>query len=294
MTAQPETRVMRLRYAATCHCGTAVDAGERGAYSRSTRTVTCLPCHEASGQDALSSPPAVPTEDLQTPQVPALDVGTAGAAALKEYERRKAKDEAARQERSKVWRALNGFFYPDGRQTTHAWKVGAAGEARVAEALLKCTESGLGYALHDRRVPGKRSNIDHLFVGASGVFVIDAKYYKNAEVSVERSGGLFGPTAETLKVSGRKRDALVTAMLGQRDVVVDALAGTAAEVTPVIPVLCFVDGILPMREKNRRVIGVRLCGLKGLSALAALEGRLDDARRLEVARIVAAKLPSMT
>lgn len=293
MSAQPETKVMRLRYAATCQCGNAIAAGESGAYTRSTKTVTCVACHEAARGDALPAAPAVPPADPQLDE-PALDVGTAGAAELKEYERRRAKDEAARQQRSALWRALNGFFYPDGRQTTHAWKVGAAGEARVAQALLKCTVSGLGYALHDRRVPGKRSNIDHLFVGASGVFVIDAKLYKNADVSVERSGGLFGPTVETLTVNGRKRDALVTAMLGQRDVVVDALAGTPAEGTPVIPVLCFVDGVLPMREKNRNVNGVRLCGLKGLSTLAALESELDDARRLEVARVISATLPSMT
>jgi hypothetical protein len=293
MSAQSETTVMRLRYAATCQCGSAVAAGERGAYTRSTKSVTCLPCHEATRGDATPSLPAAPPADPQ-PDEPTLDVGTAGAAALKEYERRRAKDEAARQERSALWRALNGFFYPDGQQTTHAWKVGAAGEARVAQALLTCTESGLGYALHDRRVPGKRSNIDHLFVGASGVLVIDAKLYKNADVSVERSGGLFGPTVEALRVNGRKREALITAILGQRDVVVDALAGTPAEGTPVVPVLCFVDGLLPMREKNRRVNGVRLCGLKGLSTLAALEGELDDARRLEVARVISATLPSMT
>ena len=293
MTAPPETKVMRLRYAATCQCGNAVGAGERGAYTRSTKTVTCLPCHEAARGDALPAPPALPVADPQ-PDEPALDVGTAGAAALKEYERRKAKDEAARQQRSAIWRALNGFFYPDGRQTTHAWKVGAAGEARVAQALLTCPGSGPWFAPPARPGPGGGAANSPHFQGASGVFVIDAKFYKNADVSVERSGGLFGPSVETLKVNGRKRDALITAMLGQRDVVVDALAGTPAEGTPVIPVLCFVDGILPMWERNRRVNGVRLRGLKGLSTLSALDGPLDDARRLEVARIISTTLPSMT
>ncbi len=62
---------------------------------------------------------------------PTLDVGVAGAGAIREYERRKAKDDAARAERSRLWRAMNSFFYPEGRRSTNAWKVGAAGEEHV-------------------------------------------------------------------------------------------------------------------------------------------------------------------
>ena len=102
---------------------------------------------------------------------------------------------------------------------THAWKVGAAGEERVAQALTALVDSGDGYALHDRRVPGKRSNIDHLFVGATAVFVIDAKRYKNADVTVERTGGLFSPVTETLKVGGRRKNDLVEAVHRQCEVV---------------------------------------------------------------------------
>jgi hypothetical protein len=45
--------------------------------------------------------------------------------------------------------------------------------------------------LNDRRVPGSRGNIDHVVVGAAGVYVIDAKRYQNAVVRIRRSGGLF-------------------------------------------------------------------------------------------------------
>ncbi|NHA66841.1 nuclease-related domain-containing protein [Phycicoccus flavus] len=295
-----DVKVMRLRYAGSCSCGAAVDKGERAGWDRSARQVVCLRCLDASAPSpptptaSTTPPPEVTVEPVEDEPGPGpLDIGVAGAAAQREYERRKTKDDAARTERSRIWRALNGFFYPDGRQSTHAWKVGAEGETRVAAALLAATEAGTGYALHDRRVPGKRSNIDHLFVGAAGVYVIDAKFYKNAEISVERSGGLFGPQVETLKVKGRKRDALVTAMKAQQEVVTAALAGTNAAGTPVVPVLCFVDGLLPMWERNRRVDGVRLCGLKGLSKLVASQGDCDDARRLEVARLLAIRLPSM-
>ena len=127
---------------------------------------------------------------------------------------------------------MNSFFYPDGRQSTNAWKVGAAGEERVAQALTALVDAGHGYALHDRRVPGKRSNIDHLFVGAAGVYVIDAKRYKNAEVTVERTGGLFGPVGSRRSrsvVAGRID--LVDAVLRQCDVVRGALASRAQPIS---------------------------------------------------------------
>jgi hypothetical protein len=32
--------------------------------------------------------------------------------------------------------------------------------------------------LHDRRIPGRRSNIDHLVIARSGVWVVDTKRYR--------------------------------------------------------------------------------------------------------------------
>ena len=275
-----DVKVMRLRYAGVCSCGTKLGQGERAAYDRAAKAVLCLPCHEGA---LVSDPP--PTSEAAVEvvdQPPTLDVGVAGAGAIREYERRKAKDEAARAERSRLWRAMNSFFYPDGRQSTNAWKVGAAGEERVAQALTALVDAGQGYALHDRRVPGKRSNIDHLFVGAAGVYVIDAKRYKNADVSVERTGGLFGPVVETLKIGGRRKNDLVDGVLKQCDVVRTSLAGSEHSDTPVIPALCFVDAALPLRQMNRRVKGVRLCGPKGLSILVH-QGPLDDEHRFAIA-----------
>ena len=251
-----DVKVMRLRYAGVCACGIELAQGERAAYDRAAKRVLCLPCHE--GARHLGSPPPSEAPIEVVAEAPTLDVGVAGAGAIREYERRKAKDDAARAERSRLWRAMNSFFYPDGRQSTNAWKVGAAGEERVAQALTALVDAGDGYALHDRRVPGKRSNIDHLFVGAAGVYVIDAKRYKNADVSVERTGGLFGPVVETLKIGGRRKNDLVDAVLKQCDVVRGALAASEHSDIPVIPALCFVDAALPFREKNRRVKGARL------------------------------------
>ncbi len=61
----------------------------------------------------------------------------------------------------------------------------------------------------------------------------------------------------------------------------------------VIPVLCFVDAALPLRQKNRTVMSVRLCGPKGLSTMAIQEGPLDDELRFTVAHLLAAALPTV-
>ena len=54
--------------------------------------------------------------------------------------------------------------------TWAAWAIGARGEEKLAEAL----DSSL--ALHDRRVPGTKGNLDHIVVAPAGVFVVDAKH----------------------------------------------------------------------------------------------------------------------
>jgi hypothetical protein len=51
---------------------------------------------------------------------------------------------------------------------------GAAGERRTAEYLDDLTASGY-VILHDRLLPGLRTNIDHVAIGPAGVFVIETK-----------------------------------------------------------------------------------------------------------------------
>ena len=119
-------------------------------------------------------------------------------------------------------------------QPTQAWAVGAEGEERVGEVLSSA--SGI-VPLHDRRVPGSTANIDHVVVGPSGVFVVDAKKY-TGRVEVRTVGGLFS-TRQQLWVGGRNRSALAEAMGRQVEVVRSALGPEHADV-PVRPVLCFV------------------------------------------------------
>lgn len=90
------------------------------------------------------------------------------------------------------------------RQTTEAWGVGAEGERTVAARL----EGVPGITvLHDRHIPRSRANIDHIAVGPSGVFVIDAKKVSKGRVPTRRSGPIWdrGPTKLVIGGRGRSR-----------------------------------------------------------------------------------------
>jgi hypothetical protein len=62
------------------------------------------------------------------------------------------------------------------RQATEAWRKGAEGEERLGRRLQTLERHGF-YVLHDRLVPGSRANVDHLVIGPTGLFVVDAKNY---------------------------------------------------------------------------------------------------------------------
>ena len=58
-----------------------------------------------------------------------------------------------------------------------AWRRGAAGERRTARLLEPLERHGWA-VLHDLAIPGSRATLDHLVIGAGGVFVIDSKQYR--------------------------------------------------------------------------------------------------------------------
>ncbi len=125
--------------------------------------------------------------------------------------------------------------------------------------------------LHDRLVPGSRANIDHITVGPSGVFVIDAKKYAGA-IEVRNVGGLFR-VDERLYVNGRDRSKLADGVLGQVDVVRAALGEEFADV-PTRGVLCFVGCEWGWIMKQKRVKGVTVLWPTALPDHVAAAGEL--------------------
>ena len=289
LPASSTLKIMALRRPGVCGCGAQIAADQRAGWDRSTRTVHCLSCvgPPASGPTADSEPvlarepESASTATARYGEPPPVEVGLAGGSVQHEYDRRHARRE---QRIRTAHPRLGGLILAlsDDPQSTRAWQSGAVGERRLAERL-----AGLGdtvIALHDRRLPKSRANIDHIVVGPGGVYVIDAKRYKNAKIAVRRSGGLFGPTRQQLMVAGRDKTKLAAAMEWQVTAVRAAL-GADSEFAhiPITSALCFIDAEFPLFG-TIEIGDVRVRGLKGTARLVAPAGPFDAATRDRLAR----------
>jgi hypothetical protein len=130
----------------------------------------------------------------------------AGESARAEYERRKAA--RAQRHRDRFGSLAPFTLLVEGRQASEeAWRQGAEGEEFTARRLDKHLR-GTGVVVHhDLAVPGSRANIDHVCIGPGGVTVVDSKKY-SGKVEVRRG---------ELRIGGRDRSKLITAVLGQID-----------------------------------------------------------------------------
>jgi hypothetical protein len=286
-------RLIHLRWAADCVvCAAHIDPGADGWWDATAKATTCEACH---GGDP--SPEAVR---------PALEKGVAGGSARREYGRRAARElarqekavlvDAERRRRDKEARPLLGRLASAltprpvlgvESQSTRAWAVGAAGEERVAEVL----DAAEGvHPLHDLGIPGSRANVDHVAVGPSGIFVIDAKKYSGA-VQKRDVGGWFR-TDERLYVNGRNRTNLVVAMQGQVEEIRRAVGDRAR--VPIIPVLCFVAAEWPLRFRPLRVGGVTVTRPQALVGLITSAGPLTEEDAARLADVIGRALPAAT
>jgi hypothetical protein len=250
---------MKLRYAGVCRaCATPLPAGQLAVYDRSAQNVSCLGCSEtlaaSTAQPATGSAPDAShrAEADRVPEDPAdsaseldvVDSGVAGASARREHERRKAKREAAVRARHP---RIGGLLLAlsDDPRTTKVWERGAVGEEKLAKRLNTLAEQGVRL-LHDRRIRGTRANIDHIAIGASGVFVIDAKRYKGRpQKRIE--GGILRPRVETLIVGTRRCDKFVEGVHTQVrlvQTVLDAMSEVVA--VRAHGMLCFIEADWPL------------------------------------------------
>jgi hypothetical protein len=161
-----------------------------------------------------------------------LDLGTAGAGARREAERRRTRrEEKVRAAHPHIGRALLKFQTPP--QSEKAWDTGATGEEVLGARLAaRCPEV---VVLHDRRMPGSRANIDHIALAPSGVFVIDAKRYRG---KIEVRKRRFGDAV--LVIAGRKKTKLVEGLRRQVDAVEKGLRIIEQDV-PVHGCFCFLN-----------------------------------------------------
>jgi hypothetical protein len=189
----------------------------------------------------------------------------AGSSARREYERRRARDEAKILEKWGQGRLGRiAVALSDERQSTTAWKSGAIGEA-VVGAALDAIPSGDVAVLHDRRIPGRKTNIDHIVVTPGGVWVIDAKRYRGKRPELRIEGGLLRPRVEKLIVGG-DRTALVDSVLRQRELVAEVVGPV-----PVTASLCFVDADWPVFGGSFTTREVLVCWPKKLAKRISAE-----------------------
>lgn len=223
---------MRLRYAGTCRlCARQISAGEEAVYERGSKSVRCIDC---------------------AAEFTSADRGEAGASARREYERRRDN----REQRIRTDHPnLGGLILAltDDPQSTKAWERGAVGEELLARRLADLPDTFR--ALHDRRIRGTRANIDHIVIGPTGVWVIDAKRYVDKRPALEVEGGIIRPRVESLRIGGRDGTKLVQGVQSQVERVTAAL-GEA--VHPVTGVLCFLEADWPLIGGSFSVDGVHV------------------------------------
>ena len=222
-----DSRVMKLRFPGTCAtCGAALDRGARAYWDAQDRVVYCqahFPAGYEGGPGSRTTTVSTGGSSVEQPSVEAsaLERGVAGRSAQREHDRRHAaRLRRVREEHPVVGGALLAVLGDP--QHTRAWGNGAEGERAVARRLDALADRGV-IALHDRKVPGSSANIDHIAVGPSGIYVIDAKYRETGRVQLRRPGSIFRPAPPQLWVGGRNCTKLVASMAKQVDVVKVAL-----------------------------------------------------------------------
>jgi hypothetical protein len=128
-------------------------------------------------------------------------------------------------------------------QAEKAYEAGAVGEEKVGAALDKAAKKAGGVVLHSR-LPYRgatRGDIDHIVILASGVWVVDAKNYRNAHIHFVKHSN----RTDALWVGKRNSERLIEGVLTARQRVRDVLTNQLQQQVTVEGALCFLsaDGL---------------------------------------------------
>ena len=278
------SRRLKLRRPDRCvACDVALAPGTEAFWNADAKTVTCLEC--LAGADVLSNGEAAGAEIV-------LDRGVPGASARRRYERLHAQRE--QRAREKLGR-LGGLYLAvtNDPPSTVAWAQGSRGERLLGEYLEKRQNESVFVALHDRRIPGTRANVDHIAITRSGtIWAIDAKNYRGKVQRIDK-GGWFS-TDLRLYVGRRDCTRLVHGMAKQVEAIRAALGEAVIREFSVETrgALCFVSAEWSLFAKPFEVSGVWVGWPKGLTARLRVDGALEPAHLEILTRRVAEALPS--
>ena len=259
--------MLQLRRDDTCStCGRLISAGTKAYWLKPERLVVCTACAEAD------VPP----------------VSAPGSSARREYERRRQNREARERERGRLrgWAAQRS----SGPQHERAWARGAAGEQENARRFERLLDGKPVVVLHDRHLPGQRSNLDHIAIGPGGITVVDSKKLAG-KVKIDWRGGLFSERRFDLYVNGRKRTNLIEGVERQVERVRSVLTQESLSDVPVRGALCMADPAgLPLL-KRLKIRDIAIDGPRPITKLMAREGKLDDEAVMRVAAILDHRFP---
>ena len=159
----------------------------------------------------------------------------------------------------------------------------------MAARLAQVSNKGV-ISLHDRKIPGSKANIDHIAVGPSGIFVIDAKVV-SGKISARATGPIFNRGPTKLFVGGREKSHDVQGMARQVATVREALDDLPwATELPIIPMLTLVGAEVGLFAGPLTVQGVWVGWPKVMARTVSRPGPLSPEVVHEVARTIATKL----
>jgi hypothetical protein len=262
---------MRLRYAGACRvCGRALPANTEAVYERANKTVRCIVHAEEQRESSVEGE--------------AVDPGTPGSSARREFERRRvAREDRILGKHPKLGGLIHALT--DEPQSTTAWETGARGEEKLGTGLNQLASEGVR-VLHDRRMPKSRANIDHLAVTQTGVYVVDAKKY-TGRPHLKVEGGLLRPRVERLLVGGRDCTKLVDGVINQ----VEVVRGVVGDGVPVHGILCFVEADWPLIGGAFATRGVEILWPRRLYSRLKSDGEVPSETLSDLTRHLAAVLP---
>jgi hypothetical protein len=246
----------RLKRAGRCaSCGGQTPAGAQAWWDPESRNVTCSACR----------PPVSSTSSVRS-----FADGRQSS-----YE-------------SKVrstWGPLAGLalMLKPTNQDAHVARKGAAGEERLTAELDKFAARSASpvAVLHDRGIPGRRENMDHIVVTSAGVWAVDSKAY---------SGRIVVPwlSRDRLVIGGRDQDKLLVQSRRQQSFLVAALDHLGLPALPVRGALTFLDGDFAFMANGADVGNVLVSSPRRLRRELAEKGTLTAEQVQYVAHRLAA------
>jgi Nuclease-related domain len=158
------------------------------------------------------------------------------------------------------------------------WARRARSEERARRLELLLAGSGVRL-LNERRVPGARTEVDHLAVGPRGVTVIDAAYLK----------GRARVADDKLLIDGEDQTTLVRDVMRQVEVIRLGLAASPS--IPVNGAICWLEPDGLPRLRKLELGGILIDGPRAIAEELRRPGDVSPKRARQIADVLDRRLP---